>query len=237
MTCLLRWSGECCFCGRKVLGLHGQDGNLPFYFLDGGGADADLVQAELGGSCHFTCLAASEVAERWRDRFEAAWSRYSRREYFRAGPAGFAYWLLHLREYRLLGADGWHAVVGLHPFRTAVREDDRYRMRIRHLLGAADAVALREWLSPYTAGGAESVPLMRVVADLEVADRLYCPSALRDGYIDLTRLHAGAAEGRRSGPRVKKRDQVYAHYDLVVPAGLYEPAWSIFKSRPPVVRR
>jgi len=145
---------------------------------------------------------------------------------------GFACWLPHLWEYWLLGVDGRHAVAGLYPFRTAVREGGRYRMRIRDPLGTADAVALREWLFPYTAGGAESVPLMWVVAD-----RLYRLSALWDGYIDLTRLHAGAAEGRRSGPRVKKRDQVYAHYDLVVPAGLYEPAWSIFKSRPPVVRR
>jgi len=235
----MRWKYDCCFCGRTVIGLYGQDGGLPFSYLDKDGADADIVQAGLGGSCHFLCLAESAVAERWRDRFEAAWSQYTEREYFRAGPAGFAYWVPHLKEYWLLGTDGWNARIDLHSFRTATKEGDRYRLRIRHWMGITGSVKLRNWLSPYLAEGVESVPVLRVVADTGVKDRLYCPSALRDGYIDLTRFSAEAEAEHRPARRTKKkkRDEVYAHYDIVVSADLYELAWSIFKNRPPVVRR
>lgn len=228
----MRGVDECCFCGCAVLGLRGQDGNLPLHYLNRSAADdGDLIREGLGGACHLKCLAESAVAARWRARFDAAWSDYTQREFFRESAAGSVYWIPHLKEYRLLASDGWYATVGLHAFQNAIREGESYRLSTRSTLGTAHG--LHDRLGRYADSQTPLVPIPPVLADLGIEGRQYDLTALRNGTIDITPM---LPADRRPKPKKNRDDHIPAHHDIIVSSALYDLAWSIFENRPPVVR-
>ena len=149
---------ECSLCGRPVLGLAGQDWSVLPWMVDDGAAGVRL------GPAHVRCLHERGAARQWADAVEAyhctRWPRWL------TGVDDGVRWRLHVsapaRVFHLWRSDG-----RLTTFPYAALSQDLTTELAE--VGSDDAAALVNAMG--AAGTGVEVPLVRLLDDLDLADR------------------------------------------------------------------
>ncbi len=176
-------TGRCSLCDRLVLGLTGHDWCVLPWMVDEGLAGAEV----LPGPCHVRCLHELGAARIWAEAVEAYYcARWPR---WLSGRDGAVRWRLHgsprARRFHLWRADGRLSSFSY----AAARHDPASVTAELAEMGSAYAEVVLAAMG--ADGSGVEVPLARVIAGLDLADRY------PDGVGSITRRLRNVGTARR----------------------------------------
>jgi hypothetical protein len=102
---------HCCFCGRVVLGLQGQDAYLEPYLLRRDGSDEAVVIADMIGACHLKCLLGSGAGTFWAARMKEYYSTPHHARTLRTDGDALACYTKVTKSVAIVRDDGWCATL------------------------------------------------------------------------------------------------------------------------------
>jgi len=211
---------SCFVCGQPVIGLVGQDTAVDTYLLRGGERDQEAVRAKAYGEVHLRCLVESAWGGFWADRLTA--NLVEARGFRTVAQDGQVsiYRNDRQRENVVVSPDGWVAWVTDDALALAAPAETGVLLPMRHELNLDLGTNSR--LAAHLGAALQrdhAFPLLQLVVELDVYERLTSVTALEDGRLEAP---TGPGAPRYSHPDHPGHFTTIASYRREFPTTIYK---------------
>lgn len=226
----------CCFCGRRVLGLKGQDCDLARHLLADDESGRRIREGGGTGPAHVSCLVRSRAAADWAavltDAFTAASVPGARVDH----DEGSVMWISGADDFRFVMRDGSHVDLSPGERDSALpmpgQEGRWFVTRTRNVLGST---ASPEWagvqrvLDIDERGG--MVALAEFLDAVDVPVNTYDRRVVDTGSVTVGPMREAWRGKVVMGAHKRRKDVILVHHEVIVPAQAYEAARSLVPMR------